>query len=65
MGLRTVLWKYDSDDWQFGATPGITSADVDNNYQKMINDADSGLFANVCGHHSFCFGTFEKITWGV
>ena len=48
MGLRTVLWKYDSDDWEFGFTPGITSEDVDNNYQKMIDDADSGLFATVC-----------------
>ncbi|KAF8968143.1 carbohydrate esterase family 4 protein [Flammula alnicola] len=47
IGLRTVIWKYDSEDWQVGFTPNVTAATVDNNYQNMINDANNGLFANV------------------
>ncbi|KAF9039217.1 carbohydrate esterase family 4 protein [Panaeolus papilionaceus] len=47
LGLRTVLWKYDSDDWQFGTTPKITNQNIDSNYQNMINDAQKGLFDTV------------------
>ncbi|KAF9547617.1 glycoside hydrolase/deacetylase [Agrocybe pediades] len=47
LGLRTILWAYDSQDWQYGVTPGITTADVDKEYQSMIDDAKKGMFNNV------------------
>lgn len=47
MGLRTIIWNYDSEDWQFGDTPGFTAEDVGKNYRRIIDDADNGYFANV------------------
>ncbi|KAF8174268.1 carbohydrate esterase family 4 protein [Pholiota molesta] len=47
LGLRTIIWSYDSDDWQFGAEPNVTQATVDGNYQTMINDANNGKFADA------------------
>ncbi|PPR00737.1 hypothetical protein CVT24_000943 [Panaeolus cyanescens] len=46
LGLRTVLWKYDSDDWQVGTptSPTATPQDIDANYQRMIDDAQKGAF---------------------
>ncbi|KAF7301227.1 NodB-like proteiny domain-containing protein [Mycena indigotica] len=42
LGLDTIMWKYDSFDWEQG-TNGVTPADVQNNYNKLINDAKSGV----------------------
>ncbi|KDR66886.1 hypothetical protein GALMADRAFT_161844 [Galerina marginata CBS 339.88] len=47
LGLRTVLWDYDSQDWQVGATAGVTSETVDKEYQVLIDDAKKGKFNNV------------------
>ncbi|CAA7264451.1 unnamed protein product [Cyclocybe aegerita] len=47
LGLRTVLWQYDSQDWQVGVTEGVTSDSVDQEYQNMIDDAKKGLFDTV------------------
>lgn len=47
LGLTTVLWKYDSNDWQVGANPNITTAYVDGQYEQMITDAGNGLFDTV------------------
>ncbi|KAH9475005.1 Chitin deacetylase [Psilocybe cubensis] len=47
LGLRTILWEYDSQDWQYGVTPGVTEDMVDNEYQAMINDAKKGKFDKV------------------
>ncbi|KAF8900822.1 carbohydrate esterase family 4 protein [Gymnopilus junonius] len=44
LGLRTVMWIYDSQDWQLGVTPGVTSETVDKEYQTMIDDAKKGMF---------------------
>ncbi|PPQ75102.1 hypothetical protein CVT26_008136 [Gymnopilus dilepis] len=44
LGLRTVMWVYDSQDWQLGVTPGVTSETVDKEYQTMIDDAKKGMF---------------------
>ncbi|KJA15621.1 carbohydrate esterase family 4 protein [Hypholoma sublateritium FD-334 SS-4] len=45
LGLITIIWTYDSNDWQFGSNPNITIADVDANYQNLINNATNGTFA--------------------
>lgn len=47
LGLITIIWTYDSNDWQFGSNPNITIADVDANYQNLINNATNGTFATV------------------
>ncbi|KAF9475385.1 glycoside hydrolase/deacetylase [Pholiota conissans] len=47
LGLRTIIWKYDSDDWRFGSTPGVTQATVDGNYQSLIDLANKGTFATA------------------
>ncbi|KAF9449351.1 carbohydrate esterase family 4 protein [Macrolepiota fuliginosa MF-IS2] len=45
MGLRTIIWKYDSNDWEFG-TGGTTKAKIDANYQAFIDKALNGSFAS-------------------
>ncbi|KAG8215891.1 carbohydrate esterase family 4 protein [Butyriboletus roseoflavus] len=44
LGLRTIIWKYDSNDWRAG-TGSITAADVDANYQALIARAQNGTFS--------------------
>lgn len=46
LGLRTILWKYDSSDWKVG-TAGVTEATVDQNYQSFIDAANNGTFDTV------------------
>ncbi|EDR02485.1 carbohydrate esterase family 4 protein, partial [Laccaria bicolor S238N-H82] len=46
LGLRTIIWKYDSFDWKEGM-PGVTEATVDQNYQGLIDGANSGTFDSV------------------
>lgn len=45
LGLRTILWGFDSYDWKANV-PGlnITQNDVDNNYQNLITRATNGSF---------------------
>jgi peptidoglycan/xylan/chitin deacetylase (PgdA/CDA1 family) len=47
LGLRAVLWQYDSNDWQVGASTTVTPATVDGNYQKLITAAQNGTFNSV------------------
>jgi len=42
-----MLWQYDSQDWQVGVTPDVTSEAVDHEYQLMIDDAKKGMFNSV------------------
>jgi hypothetical protein len=46
LGLRTVIWQYDSNDWQVGST-NVTAAQVDSNYMSLIQNAQSGAFNSV------------------
>ncbi|KAF8346414.1 carbohydrate esterase family 4 protein [Amanita rubescens] len=46
LGLRTIMWGYDSEDWRFGVR-GVTAADIDANYQQFINDAVSNRFNTI------------------
>jgi len=48
-----MLWQYDSQDWQVGVTPDVTSEAVDHEYQLMIDDAKKGMFNSV-GFSFFC-----------
>jgi hypothetical protein len=43
MGLVTIIWQYDSNDWRVG-TNNVTTADVDNAYNLFINNATAGTF---------------------
>ncbi|KAH7907452.1 hypothetical protein BJ138DRAFT_972184, partial [Hygrophoropsis aurantiaca] len=45
-GLRTIVWQYDSNDWEEG-TDGYTAADVDANYQALIANAQNGTFSTA------------------
>lgn len=43
LGMRTIVWKYDTFDWEAG-TDNVTDADVDSNYMNIINLAQNGTF---------------------
>ncbi|KAJ8081859.1 hypothetical protein PM082_007705 [Marasmius tenuissimus] len=44
LGLRNILWRYDTFDWQFGPTSDTTVADIDANYQAFVDAAKNGTF---------------------
>jgi hypothetical protein len=44
LGLRTIIWKYDSNDWRAG-TGNVTDANVDANYEALIQNAQNGTFS--------------------
>ncbi|KAJ7444785.1 carbohydrate esterase family 4 protein [Mycena galericulata] len=46
LGLETVIWMYDSNDWEEG-TNGVTAADVQANYDALISNATSGAFDSI------------------
>jgi peptidoglycan/xylan/chitin deacetylase (PgdA/CDA1 family) len=46
LGLRTIIWQYDSNDWKAG-TGNITKATVHGNYQALINMSANGVFDSV------------------
>ncbi|KAH7910673.1 carbohydrate esterase family 4 protein [Hygrophoropsis aurantiaca] len=46
MGLRSILWTYDSEDWSEGDA-GVTPASIDANYQGLISAAENGTFATA------------------
>jgi hypothetical protein len=48
MGLQTILWRYDSNDWRVGQN-NITAADVDASYNNFINNLTAGTFNTVGG----------------
>ena len=66
MGLQTILWGYDSDDWAFGEN-GITKADIDNNYKMFIKQLTAGTFNSAGGiiltHELSNFTMQEAINW--
>ncbi|KAL4071907.1 carbohydrate esterase family 4 protein [Scleroderma citrinum] len=46
LGLRTIIWQYDSNDWRAN-TGNITDADVDANYEALIQRVENGTFASA------------------
>ncbi|KAF7982981.1 hypothetical protein HWV62_24580 [Athelia sp. TMB] len=68
LNLTTIVWQYDSNDWQVGA-PGatVTAAQVDANYQNLITSAGNGTF-NTAGtimltHELTNYTMQEAIKW--
>ncbi|KAI6144947.1 carbohydrate esterase family 4 protein [Pisolithus tinctorius] len=43
LGLTTIMWQYDSNDWRVGSG-NITEADIDANYMDLIAAAQNGTF---------------------
>jgi len=43
LGLQTVLWTYNSNDWEVGSG-NVTAQQVDANYQSLIQGAQNGTF---------------------
>jgi peptidoglycan/xylan/chitin deacetylase (PgdA/CDA1 family) len=46
LGLRTIVWSYDTFDWEAG-TDNVTDANVDTNYENIIALAQNGTFDTV------------------
>ena len=44
LGLQTIVWKYDSNDWKVGLQ-GVTQDTVSGNYQALIDRVKNGTFA--------------------
>ncbi|EGN97359.1 hypothetical protein SERLA73DRAFT_139535, partial [Serpula lacrymans var. lacrymans S7.3] len=42
--MSTIIWSYDSNDWEFGM--GATAQQIDDNYMGFINAAKNGTFNN-------------------
>jgi hypothetical protein len=66
LGLRTIVWKYDSFDWKVG-TQNVTNATVDGNYQMLVANATSGAY-NTSGtimltHELNNYTMQEAIQW--
>lgn len=66
IGLQTIMWEYDSNDWEEGED-GYTAADVDENYQFFINNETAGTFSTAGGimltHELNDFTMSEAIKW--
>ncbi|KAJ7113051.1 carbohydrate esterase family 4 protein [Mycena epipterygia] len=46
LGLETVLWEYNANDWEVGLN-GVTEAQVQANYDALVASAGSGAFDSV------------------
>jgi len=67
MGLQTILWKYDSNDWRVFPGGNYTVLDVDTSYQLFINNLTAGTFDTAGGiiltHEVNNFTMQEAINW--
>ena len=67
MGLQTILWKYDSNDWRVFPGGNYTVVDVDTSYQLFINNLTASTFDTVGGiiltHKVNNITMQEAITW--
>ncbi|KAH9981806.1 chitin deacetylase [Russula compacta] len=66
LGLQTVIWKFDSNDWRVG-TNNITPADVDANYAYFVANLTAGNFnsggAIMLTHELNNYTMQEAINW--
>ncbi|KAF9262485.1 carbohydrate esterase family 4 protein [Marasmius fiardii PR-910] len=66
LGLDTIIWQYDSDDWQVSAGKA-TPDQVDGNYQNFINNAKNGKFnsegAIILTHELNNYTMSEAMKW--
>jgi len=66
LGLKTIVWTYDSNDWKAGQG-NITAATVDSDYQALISAQQAGTF-NTAGtmiltHELNNFTMSEAVKW--
>ncbi|KAL0579328.1 hypothetical protein V5O48_002661 [Marasmius crinis-equi] len=65
LGLRNILWKYDTFDWQYGPASNTSVAEIDENYQAFVDAAKNGTFNREGGivltHESSNFTMVESI----
>lgn len=45
LDLTAILWNKNTDDW--GLSDGLTNAQVDNNFQKILDDNKNGKFNSI------------------
>jgi hypothetical protein len=66
MGLQTIIWKYDSNDWR-AVAGNYSPANVDASYQLFINNLTEGTFDTVGGimltHELSNFTMQEAMNW--
>lgn len=66
LGLSTIIWKYDTFDWEF-STGKITADQIDQNYQSFIDKVGDGTFdqegAIILTHEINNFTMSEAIKW--
>ncbi|KIY69883.1 carbohydrate esterase family 4 protein [Cylindrobasidium torrendii FP15055 ss-10] len=46
LGLETIVWTYDSDDWKVDQG-GVTEETIDGNYQSLVDRANNGTLDTV------------------
>jgi len=66
LGLQTIIWRFDSNDWRVGIN-NVTAADVDTDYQLFINNLTAGNFnttgAIMLTHELNNFTMSEAVKW--
>jgi hypothetical protein len=66
MGLQTIIWAYDSNDWRVG-TNNVTQATVDADYGLFISNLTAGTFNAAGGimltHELNNFTMQEAVNW--
>ncbi|KAI9433221.1 carbohydrate esterase family 4 protein [Lactarius indigo] len=66
LGLQTIMWEYDSFDWESGIG-NFGPADVDGNYWLFVNNLTAGNFDTIGGilltHELNNFTMQEAIKW--
>ncbi|KAJ9113621.1 hypothetical protein QFC22_005929 [Naganishia vaughanmartiniae] len=68
LNLTSILWQSDSDDWRINTgTPPVTSAQIDANYQNIINGVNNGTYNErgtiMLTHELNNFTMSEAIKW--
>jgi hypothetical protein len=68
LNLTSILWQSDSDDWRINTgTPPVTSAQIDANYQNVINGVNNGTYNErgtiMLTHELNNFTMSEAIKW--
>nr|GAT51258.1 carbohydrate esterase family 4 protein [Mycena chlorophos] len=48
LNLSTIVWKENSEDWEFGSVAGVTNQTVYDNYAYLVSNVSAGTF-NTAG----------------
>lgn len=68
LNLTSILWEEDSEDWRINTgNPPVTQADIDANYQAVIDKAGNGTYSQrgliMLTHELNNFTMSEAIKW--